>query len=558
MVKITQSDGASSGGTARLPDAAGNRALPTAVTHSFNVSPANAGIIDSIANPGERRLSFQNSAIGHGFFGPVWSFHGGPQARDATEAARLLQEIGVSNNLLATLVLNQTTVAVGPYGPTLSARPDAEALGITAEEARGLASKLEKAWRKWANNPQECDDSGRFNFAALAGVFYESFCKAGEGVAALTWRQRPGKRTMTAIQLLAPEQIDRTFTKEQDGVCYFQGIGFTDGRWTHVALRDIPLGQTYGRATETKTVSVRTSWGRTKIIHAGVATDPRSTRFLSPLAPAIASAHDRETIAEYSIARQLLSTSATLAISSDMPTPVVRDMVDATPDLPSVPSFEAWMDLKEARYGGGKTVAPKPAQVLHLLPNEKAEIIQADKRAGEEWDKFDFALGARAACAFGADVHQTVGRWENVSFSSSRMSTYLPHLITLRRREQVVFRFAQQVYECLVEELVNSGAIELPASVDFLEHKDDICNAKWSGPAKVQPDESKQARADETLLSLGAKSLQEVYSERGIDFEQAVDALQAEIAYMNARGIRHPMQVAQGRANESANTGGGN
>ncbi|MGX1642379.1 phage portal protein, partial [Sphingobacterium sp. NPDC055431] len=89
-------------------------------------------------------------------------------------------------------------------------RPNADALGISQDEARALAHQIETGWTAWAANPTECDAVGRHNLHQLATAGFKSWLLTGETLFALDWQTAKGATTRTKVNMLDVRQLDQT------------------------------------------------------------------------------------------------------------------------------------------------------------------------------------------------------------------------------------------------------------------------------------------------------------------------------------------------------------
>ena len=207
---------------------------------------------------------------------------GGRTARESNLASAVANELVTSNPMLATIVEVLTTNAIGT-GLTLSSKPDATTLGITADEARALSHKIETGFNAWATNPLECDATGRFDLDSLAAAFFRSYLLSGEGLATLDWFRASDAKSRTKVCLLDSRQLDISVTHTGSDRNTINGVVFDNrGRVVGYMLREMPLGA-FSMSAMARFVPKSTSWGRPRIIHLFELIDPRQIRGLSPV-----------------------------------------------------------------------------------------------------------------------------------------------------------------------------------------------------------------------------------------------------------------------------------
>jgi len=512
------------------------------------------------SNGAEPKLAWARSLSGTGLsYGFGWGnwgsqglLLGGRTARDSVLAANVSNDLATSNALVATMLLNLTTQAVG-QGLTLSSKPIAERIGLTTDEARKLSHSIETAWNAWAANPREVDNAGRFDLHQLAAAAFRSYLLNGEAVAVLDWNHVPGARTKTKVTLLDALQLDRTVTRrEGEGPNerhILTGVVFDKmGRVIGYMLREMPLGDTYV-APIAKFVPAFTSFGRPKVLHIFEHLDARQVRGLSPLVGALTPAHEESTLSEFALGKALIDASFTTTIESNLPTREAFDALQVSDRESRIfDTAEQMLAMKGEFYSKAK-ITPEVGTLTHLAPGDKL-IQHKSATPSNTFEAFDKSLMRKAAKAGGAAYEDLTGDFSATSFSASRMATALPHEITLKRRKDIVESFYAGVYRAWFEESIATGEIELPAhAADFYEQPDAYLNARFLGKGRVSPDEKKSAEAQLLQLENGLMTLSEALAENGRDFEAHVETLLAERRYLASKGLDHPFGLFAGAVN---------
>ena len=268
------------------------------------IGPAStqASFMDSSDGRGQR-LSFARYHVSPMFY----SGYGGgmpllsnPAHRDRSLAAAVTSEQIVSNPTLATIIETLTTHTVGT-GLRLDSRVCADEIGVTEDEAHGLAETIERRWEQWASNPLECDLTGRFTIYDMAATAFISWLCTGEVIYSIDWAPARDTETGTKVALLEPRQIDLiTRTAENGNV--FQGIEFdARGRISALWLRRTPTGDTF-KVGISERYATRTAWGRQKLVFLIEQLFPHQIRGLSPLVAALGPSQDRLMLQEVTTA----------------------------------------------------------------------------------------------------------------------------------------------------------------------------------------------------------------------------------------------------------------
>lgn len=479
---------------------------------------------------------------GTGFGGsPLALTMGGRVARDAGKAANVANEISTSNPAVATIVETSETNAVG-VGLTLSSKPDAEALGMTPEQVRALSHAIETKWQAWAANPLEVDVSGRHDLHSLAGGFYRSAMLNGEGLATLDWQRFPGARTRTKVALLDVAQLDATRTGVFDNWRTLNGVAFNErGRVAGYWLRRLPLGSVTA-APISQFERAYTSWGRQRVIHLFELKDARQVRGLSPMVAALTPAHERESLGEFTLDNALLQSMFALTITSELPQQAAFNSLAVNDDASGMGDDP--LKSREDWYSKAK-ISPQPGVINHLHPGDKLNFNSVDNPSST-FDAFDRSLVRKAARAAGESYENVSGDYSQTNFSASRMAGEQPHRTTMRRRRVLVEQFYQAVFAAWLEEMIETGEIELPADApNFNDAKQAYCAAAWLGWGRAEPDRKKAADATILELENGLSTLESALAERGIDLETHIANLKAERDLLRAAGLDHPFFVGQ-------------
>ncbi|OAF14121.1 phage portal protein [Bradyrhizobium neotropicale] len=480
---------------------------------------------------------------------PSWGTPGSEISRERSLVASINLDLLFSNPIVAALVETFATYAIGT-GLTLSSRPNADALGISPEEARALAHQIETAWATWASNPVECDASGRHTLHQLATAAFKSFLLTGETVFLLDWKRAAGAATGTKVNLLDARQLDQSITRVADGNnngSVMQGVQFDKtGRLEGYWIRPFVLGN-FNTAPQAIFVKARTSWGRPRVGHLFDIIAPGQIRGISPLAAALTSAHSKKTHQEFALASALVQSMVAATVESDLPREAAFKTI-ATDDplgvqVPPGVSMEAWAKAQTDYYGGdeGVKINLQPGVVTHMMRGDKLVMHRAQS-PNSTYDAFDKSLSREAAKAAGGSYEDASGDYANTSFSAARLAQELPWRINKRRRAAIVEPFYRAAFVAWLEEACETGRIKLPKGAPaFWEASDAYANAVWRGEGKPVADPLKAAQADILEMENGLATLEAKLGERGYDFEEVTAQRKAEKDQLTAAGLPYPV-----------------
>lgn len=486
----------------------------------------------------KRQVANPSTALGYGY--GVASSNGflaaarNPMNRESAVVAGVAVSLLTSNPHLAILAENLATQAIGD-GLTLSSKIDPEALGITPAEARKLSSDIERGFKAWAGNPRECDLRGTHTLHQIAHSSFTSYLLTGESVAVMDWARYPGVSTATKVALLGSEQLDRMKSGAIDGGrSDFMGVHFDRrGRVLGYWLREYTAGQQIQKPMP-RLVSAYNSWGRPVVLHLFDYKLPGQVRGMSPMVAAMTPAHEKNTLQEYALFAAMLGTSLAVTVESDLGPEASMAKLSREGMPGSLGEFAA---EREGWYGNGNKIAFGPGQVNHLAPGDKMKFNRSEA-PNNTYAEFDKSLSRTAAKAAGSSYEDMSGDYSSTSFSASRMATWLPNRINLRRRKAIPERLYAAALECWLEEAIATGQVQVPDSaVPFWKARGAYCAGQFLGPPMVQPDPKKAAEADILEIENNLATLTQKLAERGIDFEEMIAQRKYEREALEAAGM---------------------
>lgn len=510
------------------------------------VSSAQMGFMDGTdGRPSLTWARYHTPMVTAGY-GPFFGAPGSEISRERSAASAVTTDLLTSNSIVATLVENLATYAIG-NGLTLSSRPDHDALGISPEAARALSHQIERAWLSWATNPVECDASSRHTVHQLATAAFKSWLLTGESVFLLDWRKGNGARTATKVKLIDARQLDQSITRVSDGGSILQGVQFDgQGRVVGYWIRPFVLGN-FSSAPQPVFVKARTSWGRSRAVHLFDLLVPGQVRGLSPLTAALSSAHAKGTLREFALVSALVQSMTATTIESDLPSAQALNSI-AVNDQLQYPgggaSPESWLKARGEYYTAAK-VNLQPGVVGHLMAGDKLKMHRAES-PNNTYDSFDKSLGREAAKAAGSSAEDVSGFFGDTSFSASRLAMELPSRINKRRRGAIVEPYYRTVFAAWLEEAIETGRIQLPANAPaFWKAPDAYSQSVWRGEGKPVADPLKAAQADVLELENGLTTLEAKLGERGLDFEEVLAQRKSERQQVEAAGFLYPTPGAK-------------
>jgi lambda family phage portal protein len=507
-------------------------------------------VADDVARPRAKNLFFRNDRDPLLF---AWN----PVLREANQDVRNSWTKAVARTIdtlqnsgwVAGAVEQAIAMIIGT-GLRLSAKPDAEALGWTADEAKEWSRIVERRYECWANRPQECDIEGKSTVGKLTAGALRSYFGFGEILALLPYVRRPWNQYGTKVQLLPPSRLMQDSNPPQ----LSQGI-IRDPFGYPLAYRIAEPPENYSNV-QWRDVTARDMFGRPSVVHVfdGM---PGQMRGIPPLTPALKIVRQFDQLSDATLLAGLIQTIFAATVESAAPTEQVlqafqdlneqnaaKDPAGSTPSSP----LEALLDMRAGWYENTKIDLGAHGKIAHLAPGDKLQFTSSN-HPNENYDSFaKFLLREMARC-IGVTFEQLTGDYNGATYSSVNSATSEVFMITLYRRANIASPFAQSTYEAWLEEEIDNGWIDFPGGLNgFIENRAAATRAHFRGPAKPQADVLKFARAIDFLRKNKIVTDEWICAEMGEDWLDMYEQLAVEKAERERLGIVDQVPMAPGSA----------
>ena len=454
----------------------------------------------------------------------------------------------IQNSGFISGVVDASTASVVGNGLNLAARPERSVLGWSEEKAEQWSTKVEDRFRVYASNPLACDAGGRMNFAQQQIAAYKSYLYYGEILARLPMFKRMVADGLTKVLLLPPSRLSETSTDVNNRIKH----GVKMDEYGYPISYMIRMKDTFGYSVDREFRS-RDADGRSMVIHVF---DPMvmGVRGITPLAPVLKVCAQVEQLADATLSATLLQTMFAATIRNNTPGLqafsglMTEDEQGQQTD--KIMDIDAFTEVRGDFYESARLNLNQHGRIAHLFPNDELEFHEA-KHPSENYDNFaGWLLREIARCA-GTTYEEASGDYRGATYSSVRIGTATMWPIVMQRRQNIVGVFCQSVYEAWLEEEIGTGQIEFPGGLDgFYANKGAACAAWWNGPAAPQADDLKTARADETLIKIGATTLEAVSAKYGRDWRDDMKQRATEKKLALSLGLPDPHKPVEERAAE--------
>lgn len=436
----------------------------------------------------------------------------------------------VRNSPVAAGAIETDVAHVVGTGLTLQSRIDAELLGMDEDAAEEWQATTERWFKLWAES-MFADAYGEQSFYELQDLAYRTADESGDGITVLASKQRAGWPFRLALQIIEADRVSNPDgTADRDGLV--QGFERdATGEWVAVHIADRHPGAMTGIPAKWTRVPVRGGGGRRNVLHLTRKKRPGQTRGVPVLAPVIEVVKQ---LTRYATAEvDAAVNSAAMAVFLKMDPEAFQDL------------FEEGAQQKIIDRAQGWDGTVKSGAAINLLPGEEASV-PTPGRPNPNFDPFFNAVLQQIGMAL--DIpHEVLTKRFQSSYSAAR-AALLAFWRTVRiRRNWLVTRWCQPVYEEFLADAVALGIIDAPGFFSDPLVRQAWCGATWAGDGPGALDPLKEAQAAEKRMQLGITTLaEETVAYDGGDWEVKHDQRAREVSERVEDGLEAPVAPAPG------------
>lgn len=433
---------------------------------------------------------------------------------------------------VATAAINTNRTKVVGSGLHMRCAINREILGLSEEAAAEWENQVEAEWQMWATKRSNCDSMGMNNFYELQQLAIKSWLMSGD-IFALMKRTDPTPTNpyTLRIQLVEADRIS-TPTELKVGSLYsvtegtalngnkiYDGVEVDkDGRVVAYHICNVYPSQVYAEAPKWTRVEARGKLtGIPNILQVMDAERPGQYRGVSYLAPIIEILLQVRRYTESELTAALVQSYLTAWITtetdpSDFPFNETGDGVDS-------PTSNISDNENEYEMG--------PGTINHLAPGESVTLGNPNiPTSGFESFVKTIIKMSGASLELPYDV---LMKEFNSSYSAAKGALEEAWEAFKMRRSWFIADFCQPIYEIWLAEAVATGRIKAPGFFGNPLIREAWCGAQWDGPAQTHLDPTKEAQANEMLVSHGWKTNEQITREfYGGDWAKNIATLSAE------------------------------
>jgi lambda family phage portal protein len=420
-------------------------------------------------------------------------------------------------------ILTNITNVVGA-GIQLMASIDAEALGVTPEQADAMEREQEREWDVFCAT---CDFTGVQCMDEYAATTYRAELESGDCFIIRRFRLDPGDVYGTKLQMIEADRVSNP-NRGADSDTVAGGVEIDkDGRHVAYHVTNKHPGGLRPTGIEWERVPARDSAGRQLVLHQFNRTRPELTRGAPYLAPVV---EYLKQLATYSDAE------VNAAVVSSMVSLIVETAADEDGESgPIIGETDASLNDNEVKLGSGA--------VISLAPGEKATSFNPS-RPNEKFDPFVQAFCRQIGVALELPFELLLKHFTS-SYSASRASLEMAWQTFRMRRAGVARRLLQPAYEWMMEEAVASGRLNRPGFFADPIIRKAYCGAEWIGPQRASLNPKQESDADANDVENGFKTIEQVCIERtGGEFEKKNAQRAKEVKLRTDAGLDRPAPAA--------------
>lgn len=440
--------------------------------------------------------------------------------------------------------------AVGPNGLNLDAKPNAEALGWTVDEANEWAHRVEQRYAAYVKSPASCDVRASLTGSQQSGQAYRHWMATGEILATLPFIERAGAKWKTKLRVLPAWRM----SSRSEWPDLVNGVRMDRAGMPVSYLMWRPIDQGMSGFEEVE-VRARDSAGRRIVVHIFDG-EPDQVRGISPLTPALKVTRQFDQLMDATLTTTLIQTVfAAMFKSSATPEQVLQAMQS---ESEAKTDFENLITEKASWYQKADLNLGIHGKIIHGFPGDELEFKRSEhpNTAVAEFARW---LALEWSRVTALTYEEFTGDFSKATYSSIQMGTAANWPRVLWRRRHIVAPLEQARYEAWLEEDIESGGTPFPGGVDgFLENRELAATAEWRGPTKPRADDLKTAKAALTWKAVGVPDAV-IFDELGLDVDDVYEQRKREKDRREQLGIsdaEYPPGVLADDAQPPADDGG--
>lgn len=463
-----------------------------------------------------------------------------PQGDAATDTLPSLRQLRQNtrhlsrNAALAAGAVNRVTTMT--VGEGLRVRPtiDAEALGLSDDDAEAWETRAAAEFGLWAES-RACDATLVQTFAEQQDLVFRSTLESGDVFAVRRHLPGRGSPYATAYQIFEADQVETPHNQvdgrhppnEPDSPNRLYGGVETDPNGAHLGYwfrRDHPGAQPQPQPIGWTRVAARGRASREPLVlHCFDRRRPGQPRGIPYLAPVIEQLQQLSTYSQAELYAAVIGAMIT----------VLHKTAGGTKLAPLNPA-----DRRASTASGDQITTLRPGLVADIRHADDVQVPNLG-RPNPNFDPFFVAIVRQIGSALEIPFELLIIHF-TASYSASKGAIEVAWAFIRGRRAFLRRRYCQPAYDAVIAEAIALGRLEAPGFEDPLLRRAWL-GTDWTGPSRIALEPKREAEADKINQDEGWKTRSEITSEKtGGDFERKIRIRRREKRLTEAAGLAPP------------------
>jgi lambda family phage portal protein len=439
-------------------------------------------------------------------------------------------------------------------------------LGVTPKSLKKWSEEfqeiVEARFNLIAESPKSyLDAAGMNTLTGLVRLAVGGFVMTGEVLATAEWLRQSNRPLRTAIQMVSPDRLSnpdmrpdtRTLRRGIEKDTYGKPIAYHIRRSHPTELYD-ETSLFWSRVPAEK------PWGRRQVVHIIEQLMPDQSRGVADMVSVLKQMKMTKQFQEVTLQNAVVNASYAAAIESELPPEVVFEQMGAGAKLDGMTNaIGAYLTALSGYLGGANNVAIDGVKIPHLFPGTKLNMKPMGTPGGVGSD-FEESLQRNIAAALGLSYEEFSRDFSKTSYSSARASMVSTWRFMQSRKKIVADRFASSIYDLVLEEELNAGAIPLPPGMTMADYynvpllREALSDCTWIGASRGQIDELKETQAAILRIKSGLSTYEDEAAKLGKDWRDIFEQRAREEGLIKEKGLAFSMDAQREGKKEPQNT----
>lgn len=434
-----------------------------------------------------------------------------------------------------------------------SSRVNYEYLGIDEEEGDRWGAQFDRVWDAYAHGPgAQIDAARKRNFSAQMRLAVGIRMVDGEVLQAVEWD--PRRRWKTCFKLVDVDRLSNPHGKP-DSPYLKAGVALDEhgGPVGYYVRNGHPADHGLVDAGRSNTWSFHlkeTAWGRPVMNHSFLPERAEQTRGITDFTTVIRPMRMQQEFSEADLASAIMQSKYAMVIKSSANWAEVMQSLGADVEVdddgnPVNPLQAATLDqlaMAAGYYNEAKITGFDGGLLSHLVPGDELQFVTPGNKGSSAAD-FKKSAVKEFSAGLGAEPISVSQDYSDVNYSSARMSHATNWRVHEVARGELVYDLGMPMVQCFMEEVIQTGAMQLPKGVkpfEFYDALPALCKGVFMtwGPPMLDPMKERQGQL--AGWNLGLDTLEAMAAEEGEDYRDNIKQKAREVAMCRKYGVPLP------------------